>query len=64
MEFEGEDPPPMPREASSQSVLDESALLVVLFDEPGAKQVAEAIRKAGFKVSYVHRSYLHVRTTL
>jgi PIN domain nuclease of toxin-antitoxin system len=45
----------MPRGESSLSVLDASALLVVLFDEPGAKQVAEAIAE-GAALSTVNYS--------
>jgi hypothetical protein len=32
-------------------------------DKTVVKQVAEHLRKAGFKVAYIHGSYLHVRTT-
>jgi hypothetical protein len=32
-------------------------------DKSVVKQIAEALRKAGFKVAYVHGSYLHLRTT-
>jgi len=35
----------------------------VQHDKAVVKQIAEALRKSGFKVSYVHASYLHVRTT-
>ena len=43
MEFEEEEPPLMPAGGSAVSVLDASAVLVLLFDEPGAKQVADSI---------------------
>jgi PIN domain nuclease of toxin-antitoxin system len=43
MEFEEAEPRLMSAEGSSISVLDASAVLVLLFDEPGAKQVADAI---------------------
>ena len=33
------------------------------FDKGVVKQIAEALKKAGFEVAYVHGSYLHVRTT-
>jgi hypothetical protein len=32
-------------------------------DKTVVEQVAEHLRRAGFEVSYVHGSYLHVRTT-
>jgi hypothetical protein len=35
----------------------------VAFDKSVVKRIAESLRGAGFKVSYVHGSYLHVRTT-
>jgi PIN domain nuclease of toxin-antitoxin system len=43
MEFDEEEPPVMPPGEPLLSVLDASAVLVLLFDEPGAKQVADAI---------------------
>lgn len=55
MEFEEAEPPRMSAEGSPVSVLDASAVLVLLFDEPGAKQVADAVAE-GAALSTVNYS--------
>ena len=61
MEFEEAEPPRVSAGGSPVSVLDASAVLVLLFDEPGAKQVADAIAE-GAALSTVN--YSEVATVL